>query len=191
MKTSYLALGLAAVASVGTLAADERKAEPTPTGTVTTHVFTDGNGSVYSANNIVGSGNTVITNADGQGRVYTQSTTKGRGNRIVVMRNGRLIQPEKIQYKGKDNKFWSKKAYDKTLKRDLFWDAKNRMWFEYQPKTDVYTPSTAMLMREMKRAQMEAKQAMRAAELEAQRTMQQVDQTMQEVDRLLQSLGGF
>lgn len=189
MKSPPIVLCTLILASIGTLRADNPSATARqPAGTVTSQVFQSENGNVYSSNRIVGSGNTVVTHADGKNHVTIQSTTSGKDNQVIVVRNGKVLSPKQISYKGKANKFWTEKHYDKPLKRELYWCPKTGMWFEYDMITDQYRPSLAVLKREIDRTRQAAEQAVREAE---RRAMQQIDQTLQGVDQLLESLGGF
>lgn len=189
MKTPRTVLCTLILASFGTLRADDPSEKAgQPSGTVTSHVFQSGSGTVFASNRIVGSGNSVVTHADGKNRVYIQSTSSGKDNQMIVVRNGEVLVPKQISYKGKANHFWTKKQYDKSHKRELYWCPKTGMWFEYDAVADQYRPSLAILKRQLERSRQAAEQAVREAEQQA---MEQVDQTLQSVDQLLQSLGGF
>jgi hypothetical protein len=43
-----------------------------------------------------------------------------------------------VEYKGRAAKFWAKKVYDEDLGCNVYWSAKDRLWFRYDKRGDAY-----------------------------------------------------
>ncbi len=88
-----------------------------------------------------GSGNKVITTTNSDGVTYYWSQGSGKGNQIIMSGSGKLVNMADLSYKGKDNKFWTKKEFNKQLDTELYWCPKHSLWFRYNEKEDLYQPA--------------------------------------------------
>jgi hypothetical protein len=126
----------AALTILGTASAQAPNAPPKNSAKGTTIIANSGNGI----------GNTIVI--EGSGDVRLVNSRNGIGNNVLV-RNGTVIDLNTLKYRGKDNKFWSQKKWDKALGSDLYWCPKTALWFRYDAKADCYRPEVRVLNREI------------------------------------------
>jgi hypothetical protein len=143
MRTIWLGLGPAAVLGLaaGWVAAADpapAKDQPKPRGGLNI-VIGSGNG----VGNVIG-----VTNTGPGGVTVIANSRNGVGNRFQVENDGRLLVvtddgmflDTRLNYKGKDNPFWTKKEWSPALGRTVYWCPKEKGWFGYYPPENCYYP---------------------------------------------------
>ncbi len=113
-----------------------------------------------------GFGNRLVISG-GPGVTVVQNARNGIGNRLVLDPDELLIDLDQIvpgmklgqrspplpglpvvdgkrdvvaSYKGKENKFWTKREYHDSYDCNLYWDPSTKQWFRYYLDDDIFRP---------------------------------------------------